>query len=147
MDKTGKARGRPFAPGNPGRPPGSKNKVTEAIEQLADGEGVQIIHQLIERAKAGHPVELRIVADRIWPARRGAPIKLELPPINTGNELIAAIRSLWTAIGQGQLTPDEVMSLAHLTDRSLRILETEDFAKRLKALEDFQAQQNEKKHS
>jgi hypothetical protein len=24
-----KARGRPFKPGNPGRPPGSKNKVTQ----------------------------------------------------------------------------------------------------------------------
>jgi hypothetical protein len=26
--KCAKARGRPFKPGNPGRPPGSKNKIT-----------------------------------------------------------------------------------------------------------------------
>src|SRR4051794_37920635 len=119
MDTTGKPRGRPFAPGNPGRPPGCKNKVTEAIEQLADGEGVEIIRQLIERAKAGAPVALRIMAARICPVRRGAPVRLDLPPINTPNELIAAMGSVWTAIGQGQLTPDEVMSLAHLIDRSL----------------------------
>jgi hypothetical protein len=32
----GKDRGRPFKQGNPGRPPGSKNKTTQVLEQLAD---------------------------------------------------------------------------------------------------------------
>ena len=32
-----KPRGRPFKPGNPGRPPGARNKATQAIEQLAEG--------------------------------------------------------------------------------------------------------------
>jgi hypothetical protein len=33
-----KARGRPFQANNPGRPLGSKNKVTRLVEQLLDGE-------------------------------------------------------------------------------------------------------------
>jgi hypothetical protein len=37
-----KVRGRPFKPGNPGRPPGSKNKVTQIVEQLAEGQAEQI---------------------------------------------------------------------------------------------------------
>src|SRR5439155_26921190 len=32
-----KVRGRPFKPGNSGRPPGSKNKITQIVEQLAEG--------------------------------------------------------------------------------------------------------------
>ena len=32
-----KPRGRPFKPGNPGRPLGSKNRVTQTLERLAEG--------------------------------------------------------------------------------------------------------------
>ena len=38
----GKPRGRPFKSGNPGRPPGSRNKVTQTLEQLAEGQAEQI---------------------------------------------------------------------------------------------------------
>ena len=49
----GKSRGRPFQPGNPGRPPGSKNKVTRALEQLAEGQAEQVFQKVIEQALAG----------------------------------------------------------------------------------------------
>ena len=32
-------RGRPFKHGNPGRPPGSKNKLTRLLEELVENEG------------------------------------------------------------------------------------------------------------
>jgi hypothetical protein len=48
-----KARGRPFKPGNSGRPPGSKNKITQMVEQLAEGQAEQLIQKVLELAQAG----------------------------------------------------------------------------------------------
>jgi hypothetical protein len=48
-----KVRGRPFKPGNPGRPPGSKNKTTQMVEQLAEGQAEQLVQKALELAQAG----------------------------------------------------------------------------------------------
>jgi hypothetical protein len=48
-----KTRGRPFAPGNPGRPKGSRNKATLAAEALLDGEAEALTRKAIELALAG----------------------------------------------------------------------------------------------
>jgi hypothetical protein len=45
---TRRVRGRPFKPGNPGRPPGSKNKITQIVEQLAEGQAEQLVQKVIE---------------------------------------------------------------------------------------------------
>jgi hypothetical protein len=37
-----KPRGRPFLRGNPGRPLGSKNRVTQTLEQLAEGQAERL---------------------------------------------------------------------------------------------------------
>jgi hypothetical protein len=41
-----KPRGRPFAPGNPGKPRGSKNKTTRMLEQLLEGQAEQFVEKL-----------------------------------------------------------------------------------------------------
>jgi hypothetical protein len=58
MTVRGKARGRPFQPGNPGRPAGSKNKVTHLIEQLADEEAERksVSNCSIKQRRATSPV-------------------------------------------------------------------------------------------
>ena len=60
-----KPRGRPFQSGNPGRPPGSKNKVTRGLEQLAEGQ-----------------------AD---PPPKGRPINVPIPPINGPQDALSSI--------------------------------------------------------
>ena len=49
-----KVRGRPFKPGNPGRPLGSKNKTTQMAEELAAGQAEQVIQKVLELAQAGN---------------------------------------------------------------------------------------------
>jgi hypothetical protein len=48
-----KPRGRPFKSGNPGRPRGSKNRVTQTLEQLAEGQAEQLFEKVRELAQAG----------------------------------------------------------------------------------------------
>jgi hypothetical protein len=67
----GNTRGRPFEKGNRGRPAGSRNRVTLAIETLMGKYGEQVAARVIKRASEGDMVAARLILDRIAPVRRG----------------------------------------------------------------------------
>jgi len=136
MDAVNKPRGRPFKPGNPGRPPGSKNKTTRMAEQLVEGQAEQLVQKVLELAQGGNMAALRMVLDRVWPPRKGQPVNVVMPSINTSEDVLAAIASIWTAIRQGDLTPEEASALSIVIDRSIHAIETHDMAKRIAALEE-----------
>jgi hypothetical protein len=131
-----KARGRPFKPGNPGRPPGSKNKITQMVEQLAEGQAEQLIQKVLELAQAGDVACLRMILDRLWPLRKGQPVNVVMPPINTPQDVVSAIASIWTGIRDGRLTPDEASTLSIVVDRSVQAIELHDMTRRIAALEE-----------
>jgi hypothetical protein len=131
-----KARGRPFKPGNPGRPPGSKNKITQMVEQLAEGQAEQLIQKVLELAQAGDLACLWIILDRLWPLRKGQPVNVVMPPINTPQDVVSAIASIWTGIRDGRLTPDKASALSIVVDRSVQAIELHDMTRRIAALEE-----------
>ena len=129
-----KPRGRPFAPGNPGRPPGSKNKTTRMLEQLIEGQAEQCVEKLKELALAGDVACLRILMDRLIPLRKSQPINVDIPPINGSQDVLSVISSVWDAIRDGELTPEEATALCMLIDRSISAIEV-NLSKRLDELE------------
>ena len=128
-----KLRGRPFKPGNPGRPPGSKNKITELVEQLAEGQAEQLVQKVLELA--GDVSCLRMLLDRLWPPRKGQPVNINMPPIKTSRDVLAAIASVWTAMAEGRLTPDEASALSLVVERSIQVIQLQDVVKRIDDLE------------
>jgi hypothetical protein len=62
-----KTRGRPFQPGNAGRPRGSRGKATVAAEKLLDGEAKALTRKAIDLAKEGDTTALRLCLERIVP--------------------------------------------------------------------------------
>src|SRR5499433_4449157 len=76
--------------GNPaGRPRGSRNKTTVLMQNLLEGEAEEIARKAIEMAKAGDMAAIRVCMDRLAPARRGAAISCELPPVETSGGAVA----------------------------------------------------------
>jgi hypothetical protein len=142
----GKPRGRPFQPGNPGRPPGSRNRVTQMLEQLAEGQAEQIFQKVLEGALAGDGPCQKMLMDRLWPPRKGQPVNVIMPPINTSQDVFPAIASIWTAIREGRLTPDEASALSVVIDRSIQAIELHDITKRIAALEAARDKRDEKNH-
>jgi hypothetical protein len=130
-----KPRGRPFQSGNPGRPAGSKNRTTQLLEQLAEGEAEEIINKVLENAKAGDPACLRMLMDRLWPPRRGRPVKLDTPPLKTSTDVLNAIITLWNAVADGHLTPDEASTLSVVAERSMVVISQQEALKRIEILE------------
>jgi len=105
-------------------------------EQLVEGQAEQLVQKVLELAQAGNVAALRMVLDRVWPPRKGQPVNVVMPPINTSEDVLAAIASIWTAIRQGGLTPEEAGALCIVIDRSIHAIETHDMAKRIAALEE-----------
>jgi Family of unknown function (DUF5681) len=141
-----KARGRPFKPGNPGRPPGSKNKTTQTLEQLAEGQAELLYQKILEQALAGDVSCQRLLLDRIWPPRKAQPINVTMPPINSSQDALAAIAAICTALGEGRLTPDETSALSLVVGRSIQVIELQDFERRIAALVEARDKRDEKKN-
>jgi uncharacterized protein DUF5681 len=142
-----KVRGRPFKPGNPGRPRGSKNRVTQTLEQLAEGQAEQLYQKVLKGALAGNVRCQQLLLDRIWPARKGQPINVTMPPINNSQDALAAIASICKALEEGDLTPDEVTALSLVVGRSIQVIELQDFERRISALEEARDKRDEEKKS
>jgi hypothetical protein len=142
-----KPRGRPFQPGNPGRPRGSKNRVTQILEQLAEGQAEQIFQKVSELAQAGDVSCLRMILDRIWPPRKAQPINVTMPRINSSQDALDAIAAICTALGEGRLTPDEITALSSVVGRSIQVIELKDIERRIAALEQARDKRDEEKNS
>jgi hypothetical protein len=139
-----KPRGRPFQSGNPGRPPGSKNKVTRALEQLAEEQAEQVFQKLIDQALAGDVPSQKIFLDRVYPPPKGRPINVRIPPINGPQDVLSAIAAIFSAMREDPLTPDEIGALSLLVGRFIQIIELQDHERRIAALDQARGKRDAK---
>jgi hypothetical protein len=132
-----KTRGKPFAPGNGGRPKGARHKTTLAIEALLDGEADALTRKAIDLAMAGDMQALRLCMERLAPPRKDRSISFDMPAIETAEDLPRATRAIMDAVSVGDITPSEAAELGKLVDAHVRALEVSDVNKRLAALEEM----------
>jgi hypothetical protein len=135
LERPSKARGRPFRPGNPGRPPGSKNKTTRLVEQLVDNDAEKLTQKIIQLALAGNVSCLQYCLDRLLPRRSGRSLDIPLPPIKNVHDVVAAMAAITTAVGDGNVTAEEASQLVHLLNSYDRAITTSDLVIRLEKLE------------
>ena len=140
-------RGRPFQPGNPGRPPGARNRTTLALEALLDGEAEGLTRKCVEMALDGDATALRLVMERILPPRKERAVQVELPALESAGAVLAVSAALLKAAAEGSLTPGEATALAGLVATHQRILETHELEARLTELEQRLAQNTSAKGS
>jgi len=139
--KSGKKQGgKRFAPGqsgNPkGRPNGSRNMATLAIEELMEGEADGLTRKAIELALNGDIQALRLCLDRICPPRKDRPIFLKLPKVETIPDIVIAIGATLEAVATGDITPSEGQSVAGLLESKRKAIETEELERRIMRLEE-----------
>jgi Family of unknown function (DUF5681) len=122
--------------GNPnGRPVGSRNSITLAIEALLDGEAEAVTRKAIEAAKGGDMVAIRIIMDRICPPRRSRPVKIDLPNLSDAKAILKAQEVILQAVGRGDLLIEEAEALSGLIEARRKAFETQELELRLQAIE------------
>ena len=135
LERPSKVRGRPFQPGNPGRPPGAKNKTTRLVEELVEGDAEKLSRKMLELAKKGNVRCLEYCLDRLLPKRSGRPLDLQLPAIKSVHDLIAGMSAVTTAVNNGDLTAEEATHVIQWFECYAKVFTVYDFVVRLEALE------------
>lgn len=139
-----KQRGKPFEKGksgNPdGRPKGSRNASTLALEILLDGQATALTQKVIDLALTGDIQALRMCLDRILPPRKDRPVSFALPPINSAQDAASTVSAVLTAVANGDLTPSDAGEISKLIEAYVRAFETAELAERLERLERLTAQ-------
>lgn len=126
-------RGRPFANGNPGGKPGSKNRTTILAAALLEGDAQELVRKAVELAKAGNVVMLKFLLTRTLPRER--PINLDLPRMEFADDAVGALGLIMRAVSEGSISPSEGAALAGIVKPYTEAIDLADVVKRLEALE------------
>ena len=130
-----KTRGRPFKPGNPGKPKGCKHKLTMAAQTLLDGEAAALTRKAIDMALEGDSTAMRLCLERICPPRKMRFVSLDLPEAKTAEGVADAQAAIVDAVAGGELTPDEGTAIAGILEARRKAIETLDHEGRIATLE------------
>ena len=125
-----------FVFGNTGRPKGSRNKATIAIESLLEGQAEALTQTAIKKALEGDSAALRLCMDRIAPPPKDAAVTFAMPTMNNALDASEAAGSVLKAVSEGNLTPVEATRIMALIDSYRRTLELTEIEERLRALEE-----------
>jgi hypothetical protein len=143
-----KQRGRPFNPGqsgNPnGRPKGSRNRVTRAVEALIDGQGEALGAKAVDKALQGDSTMLRALLNTLVPPRRERTVEFELPKIESAADAPKASSAVIAACAAGELSPHEAREIMGLISTHVRAIEVAELEARVAALEKEQSPSEKK---
>lgn len=139
-----KQRGRPFEPGqsgNPkGRPKGSRNRVTQAVEALIHGQAEALGAKAVEKALEGDASMLRALLGTLMPTRRERTVEFELPKLESAADAVKASSAVISACAAGELSPNEASEIMGLISTHVRTIEAAELEQRIAALEKMQEQ-------
>lgn len=127
-----------FKPGHSyakGRPEGSRNKASLAVEALFEGEGEEIGRKAIELAKGGDMQAIKLVIERLCPAPKSRRISLDLPDAKDAAGIASAQASVVQAVAGGEISPDEGTALSGMLEARRKAIETQNHEERIEALE------------
>jgi hypothetical protein len=129
-------RWHPGQSGNPsGRPKGSRHRALLALDAMGQENSADIMQAVVAAAKGGDMRAADILLRRLWPERKGRPVTLDLPPMQTAADLPAALSAVAAAVAAGDVTPEEGQAIAAVVEAHRRAIETAEIEQRLAALE------------
>lgn len=133
-----------FQPGNKlskGRPLGKRNKATEALQALLDGEGEQITRKAVELAINGDTTALRLCLERLIPPMRERRVSMSIPKLETAGDIAKALGTLLDSVASGEITPGEGQTIATLLEVQRKAIETAELEQRIARLERIKDEQ------
>jgi hypothetical protein len=117
-------RFQPGQSGNPaGRPPGARNKKTLEMEEILAQRAEGTVREILDRADRGEPAAMRLCMERMVPTGANRPVAIELPPINTPDDVAAATRVVMKALAAGAVSARETINLLTVIERLARLAE------------------------
>lgn len=136
LGKKQDTRFKPGQSGNPkGKPRGAKNHATKLAEKLIDNQCEALVQKAVEMALNGDMQALKLLIERLIPARKDRPVKLDLPKIKSAQDIINVMGLIVENVGKGELEPEQAKTLAAILELNRKSIETAEIEERLLALE------------
>jgi hypothetical protein len=139
LNNSGEMQGSRFKPGQPGnlrgKRPGSRNRASVVLDKMLADDGADVVQAVLAAVKGGDMQAARLVLDRIVPVRKGRPIRLDLPTIESAADVLTALSSTVAAMAEGEITPDEATVVAGVLETKRKAIETVELEARLARLE------------
>src|ERR1043166_884962 len=124
---------QPGQSGNPaGRPSGSLNKKTLALEAAYEAKAEEAVNEIMQRAKNGDRAAMRLCMERAVPTGRHRRFAFALPRIRTPEDAEAAIDVVMDGLAEGVLSLPEVGELLRLVERLLEMADSIQEMKRVR---------------
>jgi phage tail sheath gpL-like len=115
------------------------------LDAIGSEAAEAVLRKVIKAAKAGDARSAEILLRRVWPERKGRTVEIKLPAVDAAADVPKAIGAVIAAMAAGELTPDEAATVAGVLESKRRAIETEEFDKRLAALEERVASEKAKR--
>ena len=126
----------PGMSGNPnGRPTGSRNKSTLAMEAMLEGQGPQLTEKCIKLALEGNTVALRLAMERLLPPKKSRAVFVDLPQTKSIEDVIEDQEVVMQSVAQGNITLEEANQFFVLFEAKRKAIETFQLAERLEKIE------------
>jgi len=138
-ENSGRKQDTRFKPGNSGnpagKPKGTRNRATLAMEALLDGEAEALTRKAVELALEGDTTAMRLCLERVAAPRKDRPVSFALPKLETAADAVLASAALLQAVAVGELTPTEAAELSKLVAHYVDALKVSALEERLAKLE------------
>jgi len=121
-----------------GRPPGSSQR-QKLFNALVEPRKEEIINTAINMALSGNEAMLKVLLDRLLPAKpKDEPLYFEIPnePLNNAEALHQLALRLIATVASGELTPEQGQKLSSLIYDHYELIQTAEVNKRLDAIEE-----------
>jgi hypothetical protein len=132
--------GKPFQAGRSGNPAGkrkgTRHQITLLAEHLMTDDVEAAISKVVKAAKAGSMPAAKLILDRVLPLRKGRPLSISLPRVDSPQGVTDALAAVVAAMADGSLSPDEAAAVSAVIEAQLRSLETLELEARLLAIEE-----------
>ncbi|WP_159717624.1 hypothetical protein [Geminicoccus flavidas] len=74
---------------------------------MAEQTASYVLKAAIKSALAGDVVAQKLILERLWSARKGRPVRINLPAVETAADAANGINRVTAAIAEGELSPEE----------------------------------------
>ncbi|MCA1986942.1 MAG: hypothetical protein LDL27_10775 [Desulfovibrio sp.] len=105
------------------------------VRQYLEEHALSLTKVMVERALKGDSRCLVWCLDHVWPSPETPAPPLEIPPLNTPEEVAAFGAAIFQALSQGGLTLEQANGYMALLKHYTELLEMDEFKKRLLSLE------------
>ncbi len=115
-----------------GRPKGSKNKITVALEQIGVDNAQAVYAKLVGLALSGDVNACKMILDRVYPLRKGLRFSLEFDgPLDTIQDINDLSKHVLNMVISGEVSAEEAEEYGKVLEQRMKIITDTETMKKI----------------